>query len=77
MTTKVLSIANLRKTYEDTVAVDGISFEVGPREIVGLLGPNGEDVHTRGKDRAHCAIQRRNGELISINELFPSEGMRR
>ncbi|MGE5238903.1 MAG: ABC transporter ATP-binding protein [Chloroflexota bacterium] len=41
MAAKVLSVANLRKTYEDTVAVDGISFEVGPREIVGLLGPNG------------------------------------
>jgi len=37
----VLSITDLRKAYGDTVAVDGISFEVGPKEILGLLGPNG------------------------------------
>jgi ABC-2 type transport system ATP-binding protein len=37
----ILSVDDLRKTYGATAAVDGISFQVAPGEIVGLLGPNG------------------------------------
>ncbi|HVO32437.1 MAG TPA: ABC transporter ATP-binding protein [Elusimicrobiota bacterium] len=37
----ILSVSNLRKQYPKTLAVDGISFEVGRHEILGLLGPNG------------------------------------
>ena len=37
----VIQVRDLRKSYKDNVAVDGISFEVHHGEIFGMLGPNG------------------------------------
>ena len=37
----LVEVNNLSKTYGDTCAVDGISFEIQRGEIFGLLGPNG------------------------------------
>jgi ABC-2 type transport system ATP-binding protein len=36
-----LRVRNLRKTYKDVVAVDGLDLEVRRGECFGLLGPNG------------------------------------
>jgi len=37
----VISVRDLTKTYGSTRAVDGLSFDVGGGEILGLIGPNG------------------------------------
>ncbi|MCP5516333.1 MAG: ABC transporter ATP-binding protein [Verrucomicrobiales bacterium] len=37
----MVRITDLTKKYGDFVAVDGLSFAVGPGEVMGLVGPNG------------------------------------
>ena len=36
-----ITVSELRKSYGDVAAVDGISFEVSQGEFFGILGPNG------------------------------------
>jgi ABC-2 type transport system ATP-binding protein len=37
----VIDVQRLHKSYQDTVAVDDVSFTVQEGEIFGILGPNG------------------------------------
>jgi len=41
MTDVILKVKDLKKVYDEKIAVDGISFEVKKGEIFGILGPNG------------------------------------
>ena len=41
MNTPLLHASSLKKQYNGKLAVDGVSFDVLPGEILGLLGPNG------------------------------------
>jgi ABC-2 type transport system ATP-binding protein len=39
--TSVISVQNLVHRYENRTALNGVSFDVRPAELFGLLGPNG------------------------------------
>lgn len=38
---EIVNVINLKKTYGDFTAVDGVDFAIRPGEIFGFLGPNG------------------------------------
>ncbi|MGH7124813.1 MAG: ABC transporter ATP-binding protein [Stellaceae bacterium] len=42
----VLEVSDLRKSFQGITAVDGVSFEVHPGEILGIIGPNGSGKST-------------------------------
>jgi lipooligosaccharide transport system ATP-binding protein len=67
----VISATDLVKTYGDTAAVDGISFDVAPGESFGLLGPNGAGKSTTM--RMVGAVSTRTSGTLSILGLDPND----
>lgn len=41
MTAPVLEVTNIQKRFGGITAVDGVSFDVHPGEVLGIIGPNG------------------------------------
>ncbi len=59
-----VKIENLRKSYGDTIAVDGISLNVAQGQIYGLLGPNGAGKTTTM--RCICTLTRPDSGLVEV-----------
>jgi len=67
--TQAIVVNNLRKVYDDVVAVDGISFEVHEGEIFGMVGPNGAGKTTT----IECVegLRRPDGGTVQVLGLDP------
>jgi len=61
----VVAARGLQKRYGTLVAVNGISFEVGPGECFGFLGPNGAGKTTTMK-MIYCVLQPTAGDLTVL-----------
>lgn len=65
----VIEIRELRKTFGDFIAVNGISFSVNQGEVFGLLGPNGAGKSTIMK-MMYCSAKPTSGEvyILGLNQ---------
>lgn len=63
--TRAVQVRGLRKTYGETVAVDGIDLTVGTGEIFGLIGPNGAGKSTS----VECMLGTRTPDSGSVRLL--------
>jgi ABC-2 type transport system ATP-binding protein len=61
----VIEARGLSKRYGDTVAVDGLSFDVRPGQVTGFLGPNGSGKSTTM--RMIMGLDRPNAGTVAVN----------
>ncbi len=69
----MLQLIDLHKRFDDTLALDGCTFEVAPGRIVGFLGPNGSGKTTSmrsifGLVRLDAGQVLWNGQAIGFDE---------
>src|SRR5208283_267143 len=65
----VIEVSGLTKLYGDVVAVDGLSFQVAPGEVMGLVGPNGAGKTTTLRSLSGIIIPTRGTVRIAGTDL--------
>ncbi len=64
-----IAVSDLRYSYNDVIAVDGISFNVSQGEIFGLLGPNGAGKSTTTE--ILVGLKKRDSGQVQVLDLDP------
>jgi len=64
-----ITVEDFHKTYDKTVAVEGISFRIQPGEILGLVGPNGAGKTTTMRALAGILAPTRGRLLIDGHDI--------
>ena len=73
-TTASVRVRGLRKSYGDTVAVDGVDLDIRHGEVFALLGPNGAGKTTTVEILE--GYRRRDGGEVTVLGTDPGEGGR-
>jgi ABC-2 type transport system ATP-binding protein len=66
----VIEVQGLQKLYGDFPAVQGLSFQVGPGEVLGLVGPNGAGKTTTIRSIAGIIIPTQGRISIAGHDLL-------
>jgi ABC-2 type transport system ATP-binding protein len=72
----MLLVENLVKEFQNTTAVDNISFKVEPGKIFGLLGPNGAGKTTTLRTVLNI-IKPTSGNILFNNQLITADFLNR
>src|SRR3982750_274713 len=70
----MIVVDSFTKLYGDLVAVENLSFAVGPSEVLGLVGPNGAGKTTTLRALAGIIAPTRGRIAIAGHELAPEPG---
>ncbi len=65
----LIRVEDYHKTYREIVAVDGLSFEVGPGAVMGLVGPNGAGKTTTLRALAGIIRPTRGGLFVAGHDV--------
>ena len=68
MSASLLKVTDLKKAYGAIQAVGGVSFEVMPGEIFGVIGPNGK--------AQQCVVANVDAQTFSPNRVVAQRGKR-
>src|ERR1700757_577579 len=71
MAVPILEVVDLHKRYDQTIALDRLSFEVAEGEMFGLLGPNGAGKTTL-LSILSCLLEPTSGHAYLMGQVLSS-----